>query len=84
MEIMIHPRVNKFISESGEKEKIIKHLKNLADNPYHSKSKIDIKKLKGKKHDMYRLKLGDFRFEYFIDEGKVWIDNAFKRERGYR
>ena len=49
MEIMIQPRVNKFISESGEKEKIIKHLKNLAYNPYHSKSKVDIKKLKGKK-----------------------------------
>jgi len=49
MEIMIHPRVKKFISESGEKEKIIKHLKNLADNPYHSKSKVDIKKIEGKK-----------------------------------
>lgn len=84
MEIMIHPRVKKFISESGEKERIIKHLKKLAKDSYHSKSKVDIKKLKGKKHDMYRLKLGDFRFEYFIDEGKVWIDNAFKRERGYR
>ena len=84
MEIMIHPRVKKFISESGEKEKIIKHLKNLASNPYYSRSKVDIKKLKGKKHDMYRLRLGDLRFEYFIDEGKVWIDNAFKREWGYR
>ena len=69
MEIMIHPRVNKFISESGEKEKIKKHLKNLADNPYHSKGKVDIKKLKGKKHDLYRLKLGDFRFEYFMRTG---------------
>jgi len=84
METMIHPRVKKFISESEEKERIIKHLKKLAEDPYRSKSKVDIKKLKGKKHDMYRLKLGDFRFEYFIDEGKVWIDNAFKRERGYR
>ena len=84
MEIMIHPRIKKFISESGEKGKIIKHLKKLSDDPYHSKSGVDIKKLKGKKHDMYRLKIGDYRFEYFIDEGKVWIDNAFKRERGYR
>ena len=33
---------------------------------------------------MYRLRVGDHRFEYFVDEGKVWIDNAFKRERGYR
>lgn len=68
----------------GKKKELKKHLKKLVEDPYHSKSKVDIKKLKGKKHDMYRLKLGDFRFEYFIDEGKVWIDNAFKRERGYR
>ncbi|MBD3282779.1 type II toxin-antitoxin system RelE/ParE family toxin [Candidatus Pacearchaeota archaeon] len=81
---MVHPRVRKFIDESGEKEKIKKHLKKLSSDPYHSKSKVDIKKLKGRKHDMYRLRLGDYRFEYFIDEEKIWIDNAFKRERGYR
>ncbi len=84
MEIMIHPRVKKFITESREKERIIKHLKKLSKNPYIARTDIDIKKLKGKKHDLYRLRIGDFRFEYFIDEEKVWIDNAFKREKGYR
>ena len=81
---MIHPRVQRYINESGEKERLIEHIKRLIDDPYNSRSGVDIKKLKGKKHDMYRLRVGDHRFEYFIDDGKVWVDNAFKRERGYK
>jgi len=84
MEIFIHPRVKKYIDESGEKERIIKHLKKLAKDPYNKRSGADIRVLKGKKHDMYRLRVGEHRFEYFIDEGKVWVDNAFKRGRGYK
>ncbi len=84
MEIMLHPKVKKFITESREKERIIKHLKKLAKDPYISKTNMDIKKLKGKKHNLYRLRIGDFRFEYLIDDEKIWIDNAFKREKGYR
>lgn len=81
---MIHPRVQKYLNESGEKERLIKHLQRLADDLHSSRIGIDIKKLKGKKHDMYRLRVGDHRFEYFVDEEKVWIDNSFKRGRGYR
>ena len=81
---MIHPRVHKYLDESGEKERLIKHLQELADDPYNNRIGIDIKKLKGKKHDMYRLRVGDHRFEYFIDDNKVWIDNSFRRGRGYR
>ncbi|MFO8077637.1 MAG: type II toxin-antitoxin system RelE/ParE family toxin [Thermoplasmatota archaeon] len=84
MDILIHPRVKKYINESGEKERLIKNLKKLAEDPYRSRSEVDIKKLKGKKHDLYRLRVSDHRFEYFIDEEKVWIDNAFKRGSGYR
>jgi len=84
MEIVIHPRVQKYIYESGEKERIIEHLKELIDDPCNSRSGVDIKRLKGKKHDMFRLRVGNHRFEYFIEEGKIWIDEAFKRGRGYR
>ena len=81
---MIHLRVKKYRDTSGEKEEFIKHLKKLIDDPYPSGHGANIKKLKGRKHDMYRLRVGDHRFEYFIDDEKVWIDNAFKRGRGYR
>ena len=81
---MVHPRVKKYLCESGEKQRLIIQLKKLAEDPYHSRSGVDIKKLQGKTHDMYRLKVGDHRFEYFVEEEKIWVDNAFRRERGYR
>ena len=84
MDIMIHPRVRKYIHESGEKERIIPVLERLVHDPCTASSGMDIKKLKGKKHDMYRLRIGDHRFEYFVEDGKIWIDNAFLRGRGYR
>lgn len=84
MEVFIHPRVKKYLDESGEKEGLIKHLKKLTDNSYNKRSGADVRRLKGKKHDMHRVRVGDYRFEYFIDEGKVWIDNAFKRGGSHR
>lgn len=84
MEVLIHPRVKKYLDDSGEKENLIRNLTYLADDPYNKRSGADIKRLKGKKHVMYRLRVGEYRFEYFVDEGKVWIDNVFIRGRGYR
>ena len=84
MEIKIHPKVKKYILESGQKDMLVTHLKHLATDPYHSRSGVNIKKLKGRYHDMYRLKVGDHRFEYFIDEETVWVDHAFLRKKGYR
>ena len=84
MEVVIHPRVRKYIYESGEKARLIEHLGKLADDPFNSRSGIDIKRLKGKKQVLFRLRVGCHRFEYFIDDGKIWIDEAFKRGRGYR
>ncbi|HMA83568.1 MAG TPA: hypothetical protein VKP59_05000 [Candidatus Thermoplasmatota archaeon] len=84
MEVMVHPRVKKFINDRQEKKVVIEHLKRLKEDPYPSNKHLDIKKLKGKTHIMYRLRIGDNRFEYFIDEGKIWIDSGFKRGRGYR
>ena len=83
MDIMIHPRVKKYLDDCADTEELKIHLKRLADDPYTSRSGVDIKKLKGKKHDMYRLRVGDHRFEYFIDEGTIWFDNAFRRGKGY-
>jgi mRNA-degrading endonuclease RelE of RelBE toxin-antitoxin system len=84
MEIRVHPSVKKFLEKTDEKEKIKEHLKNLIDDPFHSRSGINIKKLKGKNHDLYRLRVGEYRFEYFVDGDIIWIERAFKRGRGYR
>jgi mRNA-degrading endonuclease RelE of RelBE toxin-antitoxin system len=81
MELVIHPRVGKYIQNSGEKERIVSALKSLSINGV---SSMDVKQLKGKKHDMFRLRVGDHRFEFFIEDNKIWVDEAFRRGRGYR
>ena len=42
MEIMVHPRVKKFINNREEKEVIIEHLKRLKEDPYPSNVRLDI------------------------------------------
>ncbi|PTD93706.1 type II toxin-antitoxin system RelE/ParE family toxin [archaeon SCG-AAA382B04] len=84
MEVRIHPRVVDYIEEVGEKERIKEKLENLKENPYKSRSGADIKKLKSKENEMYRLRIRPHRFEYLVEEGVVWVENAFRRGRGYR
>ena len=45
---------------------------------------IDIKKLKGRDKTLYRLRVGDYRFEYFVEKDTVYVIDAFRRERDYR
>lgn len=81
MEIVVHPRVKKYIINSGEKQRLIDALKLLSSD---SLDTMDVKILKGKKHEMFRLRVGDHRFEFFIEDEKIWVDEAFRRGRGYR
>ncbi|MDQ1282468.1 MAG: mRNA interferase RelE/StbE [Euryarchaeota archaeon] len=83
MQVQVHPRVKKYLDECGEKDRLKEGLGRLGEDPFTSKSGLDIKKLKGKTHDVYRLRIGEHRFEYFVEDGSVWVQNAFRRERGY-
>lgn len=83
MEVVIHPRVRRYIEDSGEKERIVKHLRGLSKDPFNKRSGMDIKRLKGREHDMFRLRIGDHRFEYFIEDDTIWVDEAFRRGCGY-
>lgn len=83
MQVRVHPRVKKYLDESGEKERLKDGLARLGEDPVTSRSGLDIKKLKGKTHEVYRLRIGEHRFEYFVEDGAVWVQNAFRRERGY-
>ena len=84
MEIRVHPRVRKYLEEISDKEVLIAHLKLLGEDPYTPRKGIDIKKLKGKKHVLYRLRVGTHRLEYFIDDDIIWVEDAYPRGRGYR
>jgi len=83
MQVRVHPRVKKYLDESGDKQRLKDGLARLGEDPFTSRSGMDIKKLKGKAHEVYRLRIGEHRFEYFVEDGIVWVQNAFRRERGY-
>lgn len=86
MEVRLHPDVRDFLDElqDSDTERCEDSLKMLGEDPYRSRPKCDIKKLKGKDKEMYRLRVGDHRFEYFVEEDVIWVVEAFRRGRGYR
>lgn len=86
MEVRLHPDVRSYLDDlqDSDTERCEDSLKNLSEDPYRNRPKCDIKKLKGKEKKMYRLRVGNHRFEYFTEDDKVWIVEAFRRGRGYR
>jgi len=56
----------------------------LKNDPFTPRPRTDIKKLGGRNKTMYRLRVGDYRFEYFVDGKTVYVVEGFRRERGYR
>lgn len=83
MEVRVHPLVKRYLDDSGEKERIKEGLRKLGEDPFTSRSGVDIKRLKGKSHDLYRLRVGEHRFERFVEDGVVWVQRAFRRGKGY-
>ncbi|MFB6209709.1 MAG: type II toxin-antitoxin system RelE/ParE family toxin [Candidatus Nanohaloarchaea archaeon] len=83
MEVRLHPDVRQYLDElqASDTERCEESLEKLGEDTYRSGPRCDIKKLKGKDREMYRLRVGDHRFEYFIDDDKVWIVEAFRRGR---
>ena len=84
-EVRLHPAVIKFLDslQKSQNEHCRAALKELESDPYTPRSGADIKKLKGKLHALYRLRVGIYRFEYFVEEPIVWVVRAFARGKGY-
>ena len=60
-EVKLHPRVIKFLNslQSSERERCKEALNKLKENPFDARSGADIKKLRGKLHTLYRLRVSD-------------------------
>ena len=84
--VLIHPDVAKFLDGLSEKDRsrCVEALRRLKEDPFTPRSGVDIKKLKGRDKTLYRLRVGDFRFEYFVEGDTVYVVEAFRRGRGYR
>ena len=89
-EIRVHPDAVKFLKsmDSKTRERIRAALQNASENPFKSRSKADIIKLKGVKggEDLFRLRVGNYRIIYAVDsESKIiWVTEIFEKGRGYR
>ncbi len=76
-----HKRVVKFIKRRvpREKDRILERLEKLKRDPYPTNENLDIKKIQGKKG--YRLRVGDYRFLYDIEDNKliIYMEDADNR-----
>ncbi len=85
MEVFLHLTANKYFNELDKKiqANIKAHLKNLSENPY--SKRLDIKKIKGRqgKPDLFRLRVGEYRIIYSIQDGRIWVTEIILRGKGY-
>lgn len=76
-EIRLHPDAVKFLVDLNPETKgrLKSGIKSLETDPFKSRSRSDIKKLKGtkKRDDLYRLRVGDNRVIYAVEENTVFV-----------
>jgi mRNA-degrading endonuclease RelE of RelBE toxin-antitoxin system len=84
-QILLHPDVTGYLDslEDGERRRCYNSLKKLGENPLLPRSGSDIKQLRGKRKIAYRLRVGDHRFLYVIKDRNVFVEEAFRRKKGY-
>ncbi|MEK6887524.1 MAG: type II toxin-antitoxin system RelE/ParE family toxin [Candidatus Aenigmatarchaeota archaeon] len=84
-DVKLHPKVMDFLDSLHAKDRDLctTSLRTLKENPFEPRPGTDIKKLQGKLHTLYRLRVGKCRFEYFVEANIVWVTKAFRREQGY-
>ncbi len=83
--VLVSQTARKFIEQRPEEvQKYIKErLRRLKKNPFQSRPGANIKRLQGKKRTYYRLKMGDYRAVYIVDELDVKVAFIFPRGKGY-
>lgn len=64
-------------------KRIKKALSELGTDPYKPRPKCDIKKVKGPKRYYYRLRIGNYRAIYVVDNKKVKVAKILPRSKAY-
>ncbi|WP_292467283.1 type II toxin-antitoxin system RelE/ParE family toxin [Methanolobus sp.] len=82
--VSIHPHAVKFLraQDNETKDRLKEGLRKLESEPLSH----DVKKLKGTKgrQDLYRLRIGDYRAVFSIEEDIVYVLEIIPREHGYK
>lgn len=86
-EIKLHRDVFKALTrmESKPRALIIRGLHALREDPYEPRPGVDIMRLKGtrERHDLFRLRIGNYRAIYAVEGKTVYVTDLFHRGRGY-
>lgn len=83
--IRLHPKAANFLSKRNQatKEKLKFKIKVLENHPKIKRSGADIKRIRDANPEAYRLRIGNYRVIYAIEEGTVWITEIMHRQKGY-
>jgi len=85
-EILVSKTFQKqFISLRNDLQKrIMDALKTLEDDPFQPRSGADIKRISHTNPTKYRLRIGNYRIIYDVENTIVKVIEVFKRGRGYK
>ncbi|QLC50597.1 type II toxin-antitoxin system RelE/ParE family toxin [Methanolobus zinderi] len=83
-QVSIHPHVRKLLTalDLETKNRLVEGLRKLEYDPFAN----DIKKLKGTRgrQDLYRLRIGDYRAIFAIEDDMIYVLEIITRGHGYK
>ena len=82
--VMLSPDAQKYLDSLDKKraENIKKHLKELEKDPFKPRAACDIDIVAGSgRPPMYRLRMGEFRAMYFVEDPAIFVTNLFSKKR---
>lgn len=86
-QVKLHRAVTKTLSRMStrDRERIVRGLRVLEIEPYQPRGGADIVRLRGTKgrSDLFRLRMGDYRAVYAVEERTVYVTDLFHRGKGY-
>ncbi len=82
--VSIHPHVRKLLTalDLETKNRLVEGLRKLENDPFAH----DLKKLKGTRgrQDLYRLRIGDYRAIFAIEDDMIYVLEIITRGHGYK
>jgi len=82
--VMLSPDAQKYLDSLDKKRagNIKKHLKELEKDPFKPRAACDIDIVAGSgRPPMYRLRMGEFRAMYFVEDQAVYVTDLFPKKR---
>ena len=70
--------------QRGEQDRLRKAWRALAEDPHTPRVGADIRPLQGTEPPKYRIRVGEWRIIYVVEDEEVKMIDLFRRGRGYR